>query len=154
VSVTVTLRRASAAGTPVTVASGSTTTAGDGSWSVSLGTRVVGDDRDVITVGYSGAGAPTPRREQILTGNSDPFTIVGWAGWTDMDNGSLLTSTQSVQGVAPPTITLEPCTAGVDAYSVAGVAGSKSPADLCNLATSAATVPLKATVRPGQAVTW
>ena len=154
VSVTVTLQRASAAGTPVTVASGTTTTAGDGSWSVSLGTRVVGDDRDVITVSYSGAGAPTPGREQILTGNSDPFTILGWTGWTDMDNGSLLTNTQSVQGVAPPTITLEPCQAGVDAYSVGGVAGSKSLADLCSLTTSVATVPLKAAVRPGQAVTW
>src|SRR5689334_10909880 len=56
--------------------------AGDGSWSVSLGTRVVGDDRDVITVRYAGAGAPTPGREQILTGNSDPYTIFGWTGWT------------------------------------------------------------------------
>jgi hypothetical protein len=120
---------------------------------VSLGTRVVGDDRDVIMVGYSGAGAPTPRREQILTGNGDPFTDFGWTSWTDMDNGSLLTSTQTVQGVAPPTITLEPCENGVDAYSIGGVAGSKSPNDLCNLTNLAATVPLKAPVTPGQAVT-
>ncbi|HWF79241.1 MAG TPA: hypothetical protein VN695_01580 [Streptosporangiaceae bacterium] len=156
VSVTVKLVRASASGTPVTVASGSTTTAADGSWSVSLGSHAVGDDRDVTTVDYSGAGAPTPRREQILTGNGDnPFIAAGWTGWFDMDNGSLLTNTQTLQGFAPPTITLEPCfQTGLEKYSVGGVAGSESPTDFCNTATSAATAPLKAAVEPGQAVTW
>jgi len=156
VSVTVTLQRASASGTPVTVASGSTTTAGDGSWSVSLGSHAVGDDRDVITVGYSGAGAPTPRREQILTGNGgNPFTESGWTGWVAMDNGSLVTNTQTVQGFPPPTITLEPCfQTGVEAFSVGGVAGSQSPTDFCNTTTDAATAPLKAAVTPGQAVIW
>jgi hypothetical protein len=156
VSVTVTLLRASASGTPVTVASGSATTASDGSWSVSLGTHAVGDDRDVITVDYSGPGAPTPSREQILTGNGgNPFTKSGWTGWTAMDNGSLLTNTQTVQGFPPPTITLEPCfQTGVEAFTVGGVAGSESPTDFCNPPTDAATAPLQAAVTPGQAVTW
>jgi hypothetical protein len=156
VSVKVRLLRASASGTPVTVASGSTATAGDGSWSVSLGSHAVGDDRDVLRVAYSGAGAPKPSREQILTGNGgNPFTKSGWTGWTAMDNGSLLTNTQTVQGFPPPTITLEPCfQTGVEAYSIGGVAGSESPTDFCNPPTDAATAPLQAAVTPGQAVTW
>jgi hypothetical protein len=154
ISVTVTLQRASASGAPVTVASGSGTTAGDGSWSVSLGTHAVGDDRDVITVSYSGAGAPDP--EQILTGNGgNPFTESGWTGWTALDNGSLVTNTQDLQGFGPPTITLEPCfQTGVEAYSVGGVPGAESPTDFCNTMTDAATAPLAAPVTPGQAVTW
>jgi hypothetical protein len=156
VLVTVTLARASASGTPVTVASGSATTAGNGGWSVSLGTHAVGDDRDLITVDYSGAGAPAPSREQILTGNGgNPFTESGWTGWVAMDNGSLVTNTQTIQGFPPPTITLEPCfQTGVEAFSVGGVAGSESPTDFCNTASDAATAPLNAAVTPGQAVTW
>ena len=156
VSVKVTLQRASASGTPVTVASGSATTASDGSWSVSLGTHAVGDDRDAITVDYSGAGAPRPSREQILTGNGgNPFTESGWTGWVAMDNGSLLTNTQTVQGFPPPTITLQPCfQTGVEAFTVGGVPGTESPTDFCNTSSDAATAPLKAAVTPGQAVTW
>jgi hypothetical protein len=156
VRVKVTLQRASASGAPVTVASGSATTAADGSWSVSLGSRAVGDDRDVITVGYSGAGAPTPSQEQILTGNGgNPFTESGWTGWVAMDNGSLVTNTQNVQGFAPPSITLEPCfQTGVERYTVAGVPGSESPTDFCNTTTDAATAPLKAAVTRAQAVAW
>ena len=154
VSVKVTLLRASASGAPVTVATGSTTTAGDGSWSVPLGTHAVGDDRDVITVDYSGAGAPTPSHEQILTGNGgNPFTESGWTGWVALDNGSLVTNTQTLQGFPPPTITLEPCfQTGVEAFSVGGVAGSESPTDFCNTSSDAATAPLTAKVTPGQAV--
>src|SRR6516225_2885853 len=109
-----------------------------------------------VTVDYSGAGAPTPSQEQILTGNGgNPFTESGWTGWVAMDNGSLLTNTQTVQGFAPPTITLEPCfQTGVEAYSVGGVAGAESPTDFCNTSTDAATAPLKAAVTPGQAVFW
>ena len=156
VSVKVTLQRASASGTPVTVASGSATTASDGSWSVSLGTHAVGDDRDAITVDYSGAGAPRPSREQILTGNGgNPFTESGWTGWVAMDNGSLLTNTQTLQGFPPPTITLQPCfQTGVEAFTVGGVPGTESPTDFCNTSSDAATAPLKAAVTPGQAVTW
>jgi hypothetical protein len=156
VSVTVTLLRVKDSGAPVPVASGSTTTAGDGSWSVSVGGHAVGDDRDVILIDYSGAGAPMPAQEQILTGNGgNPFTESGWTGWTAMDNGSLLTNTQGVQGLAPPTITLEPCfQTGVESYSAGGVAGSESPTDFCDTTTDAATAPLKAAVTPGEAVTW
>jgi hypothetical protein len=155
IRVTVTLQRASASGTPVTVGSGSTTTAADGSWSVFLGGHVVGDDRDVITVNYAGTGAPTPSQEQILTGNGgNPFTESGWTGWVALDNGSLVTNTQTLQGFAPPTITLEPCfQTGVEAYTVAGVPGAESPTDFCNTTTDAATAPLKAAVTRGQAVT-
>jgi hypothetical protein len=154
VSVSVTLQRASASGAPVTVARGSAITAGDGSWSASLGTGAVGDDRDVIQVSYSGAGAPSP--EQILTGNGgNPFTASGWTGWVAMDNGSLVTNSQVVQGFAPPTITLEPCfQTGVEAYSVGGVPGAESPTDFCNTASDAATAPLRAPVTRGQAVAW
>lgn len=42
----------------------------------------------------------------------------------------------------------------MDAFTVGGVTGSKSPSDLCSFATGAATIPLKTAVRPGQAVTW
>jgi hypothetical protein len=156
VSVKVTLQRANASGAPVTVASGHTTTAGDGSWSVSLGVHAIGDDRDVITVGYSGAGAPTPSQEQILTGNGgNPFTESGWTGWVAMDNGSLVTNSQALQGFAPPSITLEPCfQTGVEAYTIAGVPGSQSPTDFCNTTTDAATAPLKAPVSLAQAITW
>jgi hypothetical protein len=72
-----------------------------------------------------------------------------------MDNGSLLTNTQPVQGLAPATITLEPCfQTGLEAFSVGGVAGSESPTDFCNTSSDAATAPLKAAVTPRQAVTW
>ena len=61
-----------------------------GSWSVTFGSHVVGDDRDEIDVDYSGAGAPTPNHQVILTGNGgNPFTESGWTGWTALDNGSL-----------------------------------------------------------------
>ena len=156
VSVKVTLMRADASGAPVTVASGSTTTAATGGWSVSLGAHAVGDDRDVITVDYSGHGAPTPSQEQILTGNGgNPFTESGWTGWVAMDNGSFVTNAQPLQGFAPPTITLQPCfQTGVEAYTVGGVAGSESPTDFCNTSSDAATAPLKAPVTRGQAVIW
>jgi hypothetical protein len=153
VSVSVTLLRLNDSGTPVPVASGSGTTAASGSWSVSLGGHAVGDDRDAIEIAYSGAGAPAP--EQILTGNGgNPFTESGWTGWTALDNGSLVTNTQGLQGFAPPTITIEPCfQTGVEAYSVSGVAGAESPTDFCNTTSDAATAPLAAPVTAGQAVT-
>jgi hypothetical protein len=156
VSVKVTLQRASASGAPVTVGSGSTKTAPDGSWSVTLGRHAVGDDRDVITVDYSGSGAPAPSQEQILTGDGgNPFVESGWTGWVDMDNGSLVTNTQTIQGFGPASITLEPCfQTGTEAYTVGGVTGSESPTDFCDTTTDAATAPLKAPVTPGQAVTW
>ena len=67
IHVTVKLVRANAAGSPVTVATGSGNTDGTGAWSVSLPGHAVGDDRDEIDVSYSGTGAP--HNEVILTGN-------------------------------------------------------------------------------------
>ena len=58
-------------------AQASTTTDSGGAWSVTL-KHPVGDDRDEIDVRYSGAGAPEPNRQVILTGNGDdPLTRRG-----------------------------------------------------------------------------
>src|SRR5207253_10486008 len=77
----------------VVVARASTTTAGDGSWRVSLAPHAVGDDRDEIDVDYSGAGAPQPSHQVILTGNGgNPFNEAGWTGWTALDDGSAVGS--------------------------------------------------------------
>lgn len=151
VTVKVTLLRPSASGAPVVVAQRTGTTS-SGAWSVSLGSHAVGDDRDVIDVHYSGAGAPSPRLDQILTGNGgNPFTESGWIGWTDMDSGSFLTDTQTEQGQAPPSLTLEPCfQTGVESDSL----GTESPTDFCNTASDSATAPVSSAVTPGQAVTW
>jgi hypothetical protein len=151
VTVKVTLLRASASGAPVTVAQGIATTS-SGRWSVSLAPHAVGDDRDVIEVHYSGAGAPSPRHDQILTGNGgNPFTESGWIGWTDMDSGSLLTKTQAVQGQAPPSLTLEPCfQTGVESDSLT----TESPTDFCNTSSDAATEHVSSAVTPSQAVRW
>ena len=152
VTVKVTLLRASvASGAPVTVAQGTGTTS-SGAWSVSLAPHAVGDDRDVIDVQYTGTGAPSPRLDQILTGNGgNPFTESGWTGFIDMDNGSFLTNTQTLQGQAPPSLTLEPCfQTGIESDSL----GAESPTDFCNTASDAATAPVSSAVTPGQAVTW
>ena len=70
IGVTVKLIRANANGAAVTVGQASGTTNGNGAWSVTLPrAHAVGDDRDEIDVIYSGAGAPTPHHQVILTGN-------------------------------------------------------------------------------------
>jgi hypothetical protein len=147
VTVKVALVRADGAHHRVTVAHGSATTHSDGIWALSLGKHAVGDDRDVNTVDYSGVGAPTPSHETILTGNGgNPFTESGWTGWFAMDHGSR---------VAKKSLTVAPCfQTGVESYSVGGVQGHESPTDFCNTKTDAATTPLVAAVRPGQAVVW
>jgi hypothetical protein len=151
VTVKVTLLRASSSGAPVVVAHGTGTTS-NGAWSVSLAPHAVGDDRDVIEIHYSGAGAPSPRHEQVLTGSGgNPFTESGWIGFTDMDHGSFLTDEQTEQGFPPPSLTLEPCfQTGLESDSLA----TESPTDFCNTSSDAATVPLSSPVTPGQAVTW
>ncbi len=51
--------------------------------------HAVGDDRDEIDIDYSGAGAPQPNHQVILTGNGgNPFTEAGWMGWTEMDRAA------------------------------------------------------------------
>jgi hypothetical protein len=147
VRVRVALVRPGGKGHQVTVAEASSKTRSDGSWSLSLGKHAVGDDRDVITVDYSGAGAPKPSHETILTGNGgNPFTESGWTGWFDMDHGSR---------VIKHTLTLAPCfQTGVESYSVGGVQGHESPTDFCNTKTDAAPTPLATAVHPGQAIVW
>src|SRR5205085_4373717 len=101
----------------VVAAHKSTTTAADGSWSVSLAPHAVGDDRDEIDIDYSGAGAPSPHHQVILTGNGgNPFTEAGWTSWLAMDAGSSLTT-----GTGGSTLALAPCfQAGTLTYTFNG----------------------------------
>src|SRR5438270_4743305 len=89
IGVQVSVLRTGPSGNPLVVARASTTTAVNGNWSVSLGRHAPGDDRDEIVVDYSGAGAPVPHHQVIMTGNGgNPFTEAGWTGWLAMDAGS------------------------------------------------------------------
>ncbi len=146
VAVKVSLLRAGASHHPVTVAHASTKTHADGSWSLSLGKHAVGDDRDEITIDYSGAGAPSPGHQVILTGNGgNPYTESGWTGWFAMDHGSRVTT---------HTLTLAPCfQTGVETYSIAGAAQHPSPIDFCN-ALDIGHTPLAHPVGAGQAIVW
>ena len=148
VHVTVSLLRSSA-GKPVTVASASTTTKGNGSWSLSLAHHAVGDDRDEIIVRYSGSGAPAPHTQSILTGNGgNPFTESGWTGWIDMDNGSRATSDRS-------SLKFGPCfQTGVEHYTIGGRKAAGSTTKFCNTKTGVATAHLSTRLKAGQAVTW
>jgi hypothetical protein len=140
----------------VTVAQASTTTDGNGNWTLSLAPHVVGDDRDEVDVNYTGTGAP---HDQIIrTGNGgNPFTQSGWTGWTALDNGSLLTNTDPVTG--GPSLSLAPCFAigvlgaTVNGTAVVGPSGEASPTDFCGTETDVADVPLAATVGPGDVPT-
>ncbi len=157
VGVQVSLLRAGADGNPVTVAQASTTTAGDGSWSVAL-SHPVGDDRDEIDVDYSGAGAPTPNHQVILTGNGgNPFTESGWTGWTALDDGSILTNDDPATG--GPSFSMGPCfqtgvlAATLNGSPILGPNGETSLTDLCGTQTELADVPLTAPVGPGDVIT-
>ncbi len=147
IGVTVSLVRTDLNGNPIKV-SASTTTASDGSWSVTLPGHAVGDDRDEVDVDYSGAGAPTPSHQVILTGNGgNPFTESGWTGWTDLDNGYALTN-------GPPSLTIGPCfQTGVESYEVNGTVGAQSPTDFCSTSADTATAPLSGPVGPADVVT-
>jgi hypothetical protein len=149
VHVTISLVRSSSAHKPVTVASASTTTKGNGSWSLSLGRHAVGDDRDEILVQYSGSGAPAPQRQPILTGNGgNPFTESGWTGWIDMDNGSRA-------GSQRPSLKFGPCfQTGVEHYAINGATAAGSPTKFCNTKTDVATAHLSSALKASQAVTW
>ncbi len=149
VHVKVTLLRRDAAHKAVAVASGSATTKGDGSWSVSLGRHVVGDDRDEISLRYSGPGSPSPHRQSILTGNGgNPYTESGWTGWWAMDNGSRASD-------HPPSLKFAPCfQTGVEHYALGGTRVAGSPTKFCSTKTGVSTVRLAAPLRAGQAVSW
>jgi hypothetical protein len=139
-----------AAGTQV--AQSSTSTAADGSWTVTLG-HPVGDDRDEIDVVYSGVGAPTPGHQVILTGNGgNPFVEGGWTGWTALDQGAALTNSDPV--TSNPSLTIGSCfQTGVEAYTIAGTPGAESPTDFCQ-ASDVSDTALAAPVTNGQVVTY
>ena len=146
IGVQVSLVRAGADGNPVTVAKASTTTAADGSWSVSLSPpHVVGDDRDEIDVSYSGAGAPSPSHQVIATGNGgNPFNEAGWMGWFAMDAGSAATSS---------TLTLAPCFQTGQLSAFLNSTLLPSPTDSCNTQTDSAAIPVPA-AGAGDRFTW
>jgi hypothetical protein len=120
---------------PVAVAS--TATRRSGAWGpVSLraldggrSVHAVGDDRDVLLVGY---GRRRPRIEVIATGSGgDPFTEAGWTGWLDLDTGF---------AVGAHSVTLGPCAqTGVLTLSINGAA-TASPLANCGTETSQSTV--------------
>lgn len=149
IGVQVTLLRAGAGGSPVAVARGTTTTAANGAWSVSLAPHAPGDDRDEIDVDYSGAGAPLPHHQVILTGNGgNPFNEAGWTGWLAADAGAAVTG-----GSGGSAVTLAPCfQTGVLSLSVNGILSPNSPTDFCNTQTDAGTVPV-GLIRPQDVVT-
>ncbi len=138
VGVVVRVQRAAPDGSTVTVAAGRTTTAANGSWSVSVAPHAVGDDRDQVTVAYIGAGAPSPSYQVIQTGNGgNPFTESGWTGWFDLDNGFTVTNDPGAGG---PSVTLGPCfQTGVLGVTVNGTA-LPSPTDFCSTQSGTASV--------------
>ncbi len=150
IQVSVSILRQGVSGYPVTVARASTVTAGDGSWRVSLGRHAPGDDRDEIDVDYSGAVAPTPNHQVILTGNGgNPFTEAGWMGWTAMDEGSLATN-----GASGSSLSLAPCfQVGTLGFSFDGTFAAASPNALCNTQTDVATASTPHIGR-GDTLTW
>jgi hypothetical protein len=154
VGVQVSVLRSGPDGNPVTVAQGSGTTQADGSWSASIAPHAVGDDRDEIDVDYSGAGAPTPNHQVILTGNGgNPFTESGWTGWTALDNGAFLTNDPGLGG---PSLSVAPCfQTGVFSETLNGnpLPPAGSATDFCNTQTGTATVNLSAPVGPGDVLT-
>ncbi len=150
IGVRVSLVRANPAGDPVVVAHASTITGADGSWQVWLWPHAPGDDRDEIVVDYSGAGAPQPSHQVILTGNGgNPFTEAGWMGWVAMDHGSSLSNSGSGSSLA-----LAPCfQAGTLSFAVDGVASPEAPNGFCNTASDVASQQAGHIGR-GDTVTW
>ena len=144
IHVTVRLVRGAGGGSPVTVATGSGTTAAGGGWSVRLsGGHAVGDDRDELLVSYSGAHAR--HDDVILTGNGgNPFTLSGWTGWTALDQGNSLTNHDPALG-GRPSLSVGPCfQAGVVTY--AGAPGPEPANNFCGSVNNVADVPLNAPV--------
>jgi hypothetical protein len=127
------------------VARASTTTAADGSWQVSLAPHAVGDDRDEVDVDYSGAGAPEPSHQVILTGNGgNPFNEAGWTGWTAMDLGSAASSSS---------LALAPCfQAGTLSLTFDGASSAASPNEQCNTQTDVAAMAMP--MRRADTVKW
>jgi hypothetical protein len=125
------------------VTQASTSTSADGAWSLSLAPFAVGDDRDLITVTYSG----TPLPPDFITAGSggNPFEEAGWTGWFDLDNGA------DVSNRNGGFVALGPCfQTGVLTLDVGGT--SYSPTDACNTQTDTATI-ATGPISAGEAVT-
>ena len=127
------------------VAQASATTDASGAWSLSLAPFAVGDDRDLVTVTYSGTGAPA-LPDYITTGSGgNPFTESGWTGWTDIANGA------DVSDHNGGFVTLGPCfQTGVLTLDVG--ATSFPGNDTCNTQTNVSTI-ATGPISKGQAVT-
>jgi len=125
------------------VAQASATTGATGAWTLTLPRFAVGDDRDLITVTYSGASL---QPEFITTGSGgSPFGEGGWTGWTDLDNGS------DVSNRNGGFVTVGPCfQVGVLTVDFAGSAYSAN--DGCNAQTDTATI-ATGPISPGAAIT-
>src|ERR1039458_3324103 len=121
----------------------STTTGSNGAWSLSLAPFAVGDDRDLITVTYSGA-APVP--DFITPGaGGNPFEEGGWTGWSDLDNGA------DVSNRSGGFVTLGPCfQTGVLTLDVGGT--DYAATDACNTQTDTSTI-ATGPISAGEAVT-
>jgi hypothetical protein len=121
----------------------STTTGANGAWSLSAAPFAVGDDRDLITVTYSG-GTLLP--DFITTGNGgNPFAEAGWTGWSDLDNGA------DVSNRSGGFVTLGPCfQTGVLTLEVGGT--DYSATDTCNTQTDTSTI-ATGPISAGEAVT-
>lgn len=133
------------AGVVVAAAEGKTNARG--SWRVTLRSlgnvapRAVGDDRDLILIGYGGGG---PKPDEIATGaGGNPFTESGWTGWYALDSGF---------AVGRNTVKVGPCSlTGVLTVRVDGTA-TAPPIEQCGNADDVATVKTK-TVGPGTSLT-
>ena len=130
-------------GSPTKVVQASTTTGPNGAWSLSLTPFAVGDDRDLVTVTYSGA----PLLPDFITTGSggNPFAEAGWTGWAELDNGA------DVSNRNGGFVTLGPCfQTGVLALGVGGT--GYSPNDTCNTQTDTSTI-ATGPISTGEAVT-
>jgi hypothetical protein len=121
----------------------SATTAATGAWSLSLAPFAVGDDRDLITVSYSGV----PLRADFITTGSggNPFAEAGWTGWLDLGTGA------DVSNRNGGFVTLGPCfQTGVLTLHVGSTGYSGN--DTCNTETDTATI-ATGRISAGEAVT-
>ena len=117
------------------VARARTRTRAGGGWAVSLRSssgrsHAVGDDREVLRIGYGRHGPPPDR---IATGDGgNPFTESGWTGWFDLDHG---------YAIGSRSVSLAPCSqTGVLAVTVNGTPTSAAPIDRCDTETDVASV--------------
>ncbi len=121
----------------------STTTGANGAWSLSLAPFAVGDDRDLVTVTYSGVQLSP---DFITTGDGgNPFEEGGWTSWSDLDNGADFSNRSG------DLVTLGPCfQTGVLTVDLGGTGYSAN--DTCNTQTDTSTI-ATGPISAGEAVT-